>query len=508
MNKKNFWLGFWLILVLAFLQRIIPLRNNNFYFTMDQGNDAVHVREIWFRGQLLLLGPETGLPGLFAGPLWYYFIGFGYFLFGGHPFGGLLMVILLNVSLVGIVMTKIKKEVSSSWAIFVGACLQTSWWFYDTSRYAFNPFPLVFLAFMLIFSLIDFLAGKEKGYLWAAVFVGLGFNTEVAGSMAFAFFLIFIGLWSVIKKRSSWKNIFLGWVIVGLFFVPHLLSETSSGFSQTHTLLNEIGNPNGIFSERTFAVITPRFLTVVSRSILRQVPEIGFLSFTLIVLLVFKKWGTKRKINSFTKRFVSLSLALLIISWLWFSSNKGWQDWQTVYLSPLIFVSFLLLLHELKKEIALALFLVSLISHLLIMKDRYLEYLHPKADPSLLTNELQAIDWVYQESGGKGFYVYSYLPSVLDYPYQYLFWWYGRQKYGYLPCEYASFPNAPGLFVPNKKYYERPQKPCTDLRFLIIEPDENTINQDQWLSAISQNTKLLEATTVGQIKVEKRLILK
>ena len=39
-------------------------------------------------------------------------------------------------------------------------------------------------------------------------------------------------------------------------------------------------------------------------------------------------------------------------------------------------------------------------------------------DPSLYKNEISAID-----------YVYTYLPSVYDYPYQYLFWWYGQKKY-------------------------------------------------------------------------------
>lgn len=508
MKKNKFFLiGLGIILLFAFLLRIVPVLGNNFYFTMDQGNDAVHVREILERHQILLVGPETGIQGLFAGPLWYYFISIGYAIFGGHPAGAVFMLILLNTALTGILMWKVRKEVSNTWALLVGASLQTSWWFYDTSRYGFNPFPLVFLSFILILLLVDFIGGSKKSYLLAAIFVGLGFNTEIAGSMALAIFYFLIGTWSVFKRRMPWKNLIFGALILGIFLIPHVVTEITSRFSQTQTLIKEFGDSSGVFSERNFDTLTPYFLKVISRSILRQIPEIGVLIFTLIVLLASKKWQTKKKINKFVKRFVILSIVLILVSWFWFGSNKGWQDWHTVYISPLIFVSTLLLLHEFKKEIALPILILSLVFHTLIFKDRYLEYLKPTNDPSIMSNELKAIDWTYEKAAGQGFYAYIYLPSVYDYPYQYLFWWYGRGKYGYLPCEYSSFPGSPGIFIPGKKYYQQPQRSCSNLRFLIIEPDENIFLQHQWLDQLRQDTQLVEETMVGKIKIEKRLIL-
>src|SRR5689334_5830320 len=86
-SPRKFTLFAILILIFAFVVRIIPLFKNNFYFTMDQGNDAIHAREILVRHKLPLLGPETSIFGLYAGPAWYYFIALGYFLAGGHPAG-------------------------------------------------------------------------------------------------------------------------------------------------------------------------------------------------------------------------------------------------------------------------------------------------------------------------------------------------------------------------------------------------------------------------------------
>jgi len=507
-QKKIFFLALLLIFLLGLILRILPTRDNNFYFTMDQGNDAVHVREILERKEILLLGPETGLKGLYAGPLWYYFIAIGYALFHGHPFGSVFMLILLNLSLIWILMWKVGKELSLLWAVIVGIALQTSWWLYDTSRYGFNPFPLVFLSFMMIFALIDFLRGKDKSYILAAIPIGLAYNTEIAGSIAFTLFYLLVGLWAIFKKHTSWKLILTGILVIGLFLMPLFINELTSGFSQTHTLIKEFENPAGVFSEQLFHVITPRFSKIISRSSLRQIPEIGILIFTLLVVLVSRKWATKRKINLFIKYFVLLTLILLATSWLWFSSNKGWQSWQTVYLSPLIFVSFLLLLFELKIFIALPLLTISLISHFLIFQDRYAQYYKPADDASTLKNEISAIDWVYKQAEGKGFYVYNYLPSVYDYPYQYLFWWYGRGKYGYLPCEYSTYPNTADLFVPGLKYYQEPKRECSNLRFLIIEPDKNREIQNIWLNGVRKDTILLEEDKIGDISVEKRQINK
>src|SRR5258708_35578862 len=53
-----------------------------FYF--DQGRDALTIRQI-LQGSLVLIGPTTGIAGLFRGPFYYYFLAPGYFLGGGDP---------------------------------------------------------------------------------------------------------------------------------------------------------------------------------------------------------------------------------------------------------------------------------------------------------------------------------------------------------------------------------------------------------------------------------------
>ena len=514
MDKHRFYF-FWLILFFGLAIKILPLLGNNFYFTMDQGRDAVYTREIINRQQIILEGPETsGIKGFFTGPLWYYFISLGFFLFRGHPLGAVFTLILLNTTVTGILMWWLAKRGSPSLALLIGFSLQFFWPFYDSSRYGFNPFLLVPLAILLILLLTDSLGGKKHSFLLAAIPVGLAFHSEVAGAIVFFFLYFLTGLYLTIRRKISLRTIFLTITLVLVFFLPHLISEINSGFPQTNTLLWELGNSQGVLSGTNFRFIAQKFLELLKESI---IPQSALLSLVFLAVVTFSLIRSCRRhvstyhVSLITShpslipyRFPFLTLLLWLLSWLWFGSNKGWQAWHTVYLPPILFISIMLVLSTLPRKISLPIFLILFVSQFFFFKYQYFKYLSPSDDPSLLKNELTAIDWVYQKSNGKGFYVYNYLPSVLDYPYQYLFWWYGRNKYDYLPCEFSSYPGSPKLFVPGNKYYENPKRECTNLRFLIIEPDKNIVVQNEWLTSISQNTYLIGETKIGQISIEMR----
>ena len=503
------WFNVLLVVILGLnlILRLLPAQGNNFYFTMDQGNDAVHVREILVRHPLPLLGPETSIFGLYAGPLWYYFIAIGYWLFAGHPFGAVFMLILLSTVTLAIIVTRIAREVSPKYGVIVGFVLLTSWWFYDPSRYAFNPFPMLTLATVLIFWLGDSFRGQWRKYLFSAGIVGLAFHTDIASALALMLFYLLVSGILLVKHRIKRAHFLTALAIISLFLLPHFMSEIRTNFSQFHTLVKAWRDPSGVFSQGQLKEVSNRFYIIISRSTYRQTPEIGVLLFCLALIQVFRRRSTTTASTTFVRYFIILTLLLFATSWLFFITSSGWRDWQTSFLSPLVFLSFLLALTQIPKPIATVLLAMSLYSHVRIFAIRYAQNFLPTDDPSLLVNEISAVDWVYQKANGDGFTVYAYLPSVYDYPYQYLFWWHGLEYYHYLPCEYASYPGSPKLFLPNSQSYSQPTIPCTNnFRFLIIEPDKNTTTQVTWFNAITQNTALIEETNIGKIKVQKRLI--
>lgn len=478
--------------------------SNSFYFTMDQGSDAIQAREIWKGYRPALLGPETSIFGLYAGPLWYYFISVGYFFSGGHPAGPVVLLIVLNTFLTFLIIRKVAKDVSPGVGLLVGALLQISWWFYDSSRYAFNPFPNTFLGFMAIFCLVDFLKGEKKKYIYAAIFFGLFFHTDLASALAVNIFYLGFGLYALLTSRLKVKDFIWANLVIFLFLTPHLASELISGFSQTHTLIKELHNPNGAFASGQFSRISRNVFLVVSRSIYRQIPEIGFLGVVMVIFLFIKK-SVLKSVRPFTQYFILISIGLLLTSWFFFATNLGWRDWQTSFLSPLIFVSIILALTELKMYLLVPLLLLTIISHLQIFGTRYRQYLFPNDDPSILANEMRAIDWAYSQTKDKSYSVYVWIPSTFDYHYQYLFWWYGKNRYGYLPCEMNTFPGSPKTYLPRGfERYEKPKGKCpSKTRVLIMEPGENNYIEKTWYDDITENSNKITETRVGKLRLEK-----
>jgi hypothetical protein len=102
-------------------------------------------------------------------------------------------------------------------------------------------------------------------------------------------------------------------------------------------------------------------------------------------------------------------------------------------------------------------------------------------DKSNLRNEIETIDWVYQKAQGKGFKAYNYIPSVYDFPYQYLYWWHGTKEYGYQPDVVTYLDNVPEYIKDNDKFFNAKKKAEEGIIFLIYEQDENQQRLDAWL---------------------------
>ena len=494
-----------LIILFGFTIRIIPLFDNNFYFTIDQGYDAVNAREIFSRGQILIRGPETSIHGLFAGPLWFYFLALGLFLFSGHPAGGVIILIILNLFLTTLIILVIKKEISSTLSLFVGLFLQIYWYFYDTSRYAFNPFPLVFITFCIIFFLQKALKGQQKFFLFAAVFVGLSFHFEIAFAIVLALLYVAIGLFLYLKKHLSFTKILLGLAIIFIFLLPNIYVDLTSSTSEFEVFKAQLQEKDTVFLGNSFIPVLSKMAYIIGRS---AIPQNYYFGLAICSITVFLFWKTNpRRKHLFIYHLFILSGLLLMISILFFGTNKGWNEWRMVGIPILLFFTLLLIISTISSRYKLFLYSIVFLAHSFFFITRYTEYLKPQNDSSMLNNQLSTIDWIYSSAHGEGFSVYIQLTAVYDYTYQYLIWWRGLNKYGYLPCEYSTYPDSPeDIIIPGWKYYQSPHK-CSSLRYLIIAPDKSFAPDQNWITGTTRSTKLLDSHKIGRINIEKRELL-
>lgn len=490
-------LFFFSILFFACLIRLIPGLGNHFYFTIDQGRDAVTVRDI-LHGHFTLLGPQTSVEHIFHGGLWYYMLVPFYLISGGSPFGGVLLMILISITTLALSF-RIGKSFAAGFPTLLLLTIFIP--FYETSRYSFNPFFLPLCAMVLVLGLSKVKKNKSLMLYIAACAVGLTFHADLMVFVPFAVFFSVVSSFFLFKKKTTFEDIFLSYVIVFLFVIPHLISEFLTGFSQWKALLHFLGSDDSTFHV-TFGeqvlFVGKTFLTLIGEVVFPFIPWLGSAGFFGICVALFIKF---KKFHTFSW----LSFALVFLSFVWFCTNSSMRPWHLVFVGTILLMSLIFELSRLPRTLFFAAVTVLFLIQSSFATITIASYISDQNDEGLLSNQLKTIDWIYGQAGEKGFRVYTYVPSVRDYHYQYLIYWRGLNKFGYLPCEYTTTPgiSASG-YIPHVKEYQSPQKPCTDQFFLVMEPAVTQSLQDSWHEQVSQDSTLLSTQRIGEVIIEHR----
>lgn len=498
--QKLFWTLLVLLLIIFAFIHIYAIYPANFHFTVDQGNDAVRIRDLLDNPRFIVRGPETSIRGVYTAPLWYYFIAIGFLTFNSNPIGPVYLMILLNLVVIAIAVLFLRKRIGDYYALLIGGSLSFFWPFFETALWSFNPFPLVITCLSLVIFLtlsVEIEKGR-KYYIFALISVLLAFNLDLAGAAVFLLIFLGLGIWLVFKKKLSLTSFFIigailpGVAILGVayyfFTVLHFIHGAGSG----HGL--------GVFASTNFQEMS----RVFSELIANVVFPLHFYAGIFLYAAVVYGWLVSKRRNKKSKVFIYLTFILLIVSFIFFSSNHGYRSWHIVYLSPLLFIGFALMVLDFKPIIRRIILLLVIGSNLFHFINRYQTHMEYSPDASMLYNEGAIIDWIYTHSDNDGFNVYTYTDTFYDYPYQYLFWWYGRKKYGFIPCEYANYPKSPKeTYVPGYMRYTEPKKGCDWNRFLIVESETNGQDNKDWIDEFRNSIPLVDTTTIGKVRIEK-----
>ncbi|KKU90718.1 MAG: hypothetical protein UY23_C0008G0003 [Candidatus Jorgensenbacteria bacterium GW2011_GWA1_48_11] len=111
------------ILAIALLIRVYRIGELlGFYF--DQGRDALVIWDFWKNGKLFLIGPTTGIEGVFRGPWYYWLIAPFYILGKGNPVWPSVFLSLTTV--VGVFLAyKLAEKLGGKWAGFIASFFGT-----------------------------------------------------------------------------------------------------------------------------------------------------------------------------------------------------------------------------------------------------------------------------------------------------------------------------------------------------------------------------------------------
>ncbi len=456
-----------------------------FYF--DQGRDALVIWDLWHKYKFFLIGPTTGIAGIFRGPYYYYLIAPFYLIGGGNPIWPSVFLSLTTVVAVVFIYYLGAKIQSRATGIIAAIIASFSFYIVLASRWLSNPTPMLLLSMILVWAMLK--VTEEKKWAWPVIALVSGLSLFSFGSSGEFFYfpalLIFV-IWQR-KNFPDRKNLIISIVLFFITFAPLLIFD----LKHEHILLNNfmqtfVGEGSFkkvtkfIFEERTkfyYDVFTNKIFE--SRGIveIRVLIALTILFFAFLPKLI-KKPGVK---------ILLLLLISPIIGLYFYQGNYAvvYDYYMTgYYLIFLLLVA--VLLGKLWSDNLGKIFVLYFLYLFLTSNINVLQYkLGDRADsPQSIAfiNQKQAIDWIYQDAKEQPFNEDVYVPPVIPYAYDYLFTWYGEVVHG-----------------------REPEGGRVDLLYTLYEVDgPHPERLDAWLARQKGIGKVVKTAHFGGITVERR----
>ena len=485
-------------------------------FYYDQGRDALVVWDLWHEGKPFLIGPVTGLRGIFLGPFYYYLIAPFYLIGKGNPVYP--AVFLAFVSCVAILFLYIAStKIHSRTAGLIAATIAAfSYKIFTHSRWLSNPNPILLTSVIFFWSLWeiennnkDLKIKGQKINFWGiveALMVGLSLQLEAASAFFYilVIFIFFIwhytnrcrtfslkGLVAILKEiRDDKLTLLVSFFVIVLTLVPQI----AFNFRHDNILLNNFKDL--FFEEKAFRGLTKFVLEERTKYFWRVFSTLFFDGrerfATLFITISFSMLIAS--FNKFKDKVLPLFTIFIlppVVGYYLFQGNYG--NIYDYYMSGYYMIFILLFsigMAELwRKKLGFLIFLAFFYHFFSLNKVLIGNYLTatPATRPIALEDEIAAVDFIYNDAKveREPFNVDVYVPPVIPYSYNYLLVWRGKIICGDDLC---------GMVEEEK-----------DVVYTISEPE--TIHLDRWenWSKRYEDTTSLEVVEkFGQVMVQKR----
>lgn len=480
------------VILISTVIKIIEIKDYNFPFTMDQGRDMTDIRQMVVIHTPRLVGPTTSINGVLLGPFWYYFNLLPFVVTGGNP-GAIVIWQIIWYQLACVLLYYVLSKKSQTLALFTSIMLLMAPFGFNTARYFWNANSMPIFT-IIFFALLFWSINSKNKYFALAVglIAGIAMQIEAAFGIIFFPFLFIFYLFT----REKFKTIFWTTVGFGLTLIPQVLFEIRHGFIMTKILVGEFSGKGEMLGEK---------ITLVERLVQRgehlinlvrnssHLPENLVFAISAISLIMVIIIGLRKKADM---RLWATIFFVMITCIFYIIFPQKLKIWYTLGFSvPIILIvsffgeylwkskyTFFKVIPVVIMVLTIVLTIKSQLDYMRIMKNL------SGNDPSNLQNEIKAVDWVYEKAAGRGFNLYSYLPSVYDFPYQHVFWWYGTSKYNYQPAEISYLPKQPEYINRGDLAWTKKRDLDDDqLTFLIMENDrEQPKRQEAWLGNFSK----------------------
>lgn len=518
LKKHRIGIILFAITILAFILRMIYFGDATFGY--DQARDAFVGTAIFTRDHIKILGPSSDIKGLFHGSLYWYLTAPFYYFSHGDPLYARMFLVIVNLANIFFIYFFSKKLFRNTFVALTSAFLfAVSFEAVQYARWISNPSMALLTVAGFYWGLWLTISRKPYG-------VGLMF-LAAAASMQFEIFLVYLSVFSVFglgyyltKAKLKTLIIKANYYLFGgalLLYAPFGIAELKFKFQAMKGLLSffthgssEVKDANFLFAKLA------RFIDSLYGNISANIINFNLWYATgfFAILSLFVLWTvlSKRK-----KRGVVIFLFLWMISpglfYIFEKNNSYFLNIGNIY--PLIMLTSFALWSLIKKIpralqviIAVAVLGTILLSngHLIVENNKHGETLLSVQTNITLSGEKEALDWMYTQSNGKPFSVNAVTnPLFINTTWAYLFDWYGKGKYGYMPS-WFGYPQT-GNYGDGVVYSPETEK-AGRLHFLIIEPITGIPFEHilAYRRLEDQRSTLLETRKIEGFVVEKRVM--
>lgn len=472
------------LLLALFLGAYFRFKNIGYdlVFNYDSARDMLVVRDLVVNHKLTLLGPTTGIQGVFLGPIYYYLLAIPYILSGGNPVSGAIMMAIFGIVTIFLGFYLFRKIFRSTKLGIISAYfIAFSPLLISYSRFPLNtnPFPMVILLFYFFLYRIG--QGRTRYLPLVCLLLGISFSLEAATAIFLIPTVALFIIWN--KIRISLKNYVASISVLIACFLPQIFFELRHNFLMANSLIRyfnskeSFGSINAPFvKERLLYFFDNIKTTLIVREELFKGQSfiITVILLLSLLILVYKSIKNNKDILAYRLVFVWIFVSL---TGLLFYKNSIW-GWYMIPLFPVFAALPVVLFKSLPSIFSFLLFsLIIFANSQMWLKP---SIVNDKTRWVLLRDQKKAVDYVYKSSNGLAFNAYVYVPYVIDYPYQYLWIWYGNQNYHLMPS------------LQEEKFY-----------YLIAEPNRTQPDLRQsWLKSYGQN-----GTKVSEIEIDPGILV-
>lgn len=443
-EKILFIILIFLILFLSLFPRAVDTLNQNPIFGFDQGREYLAARNIVVNHKLMLIGTElgagsAGISGLFHGPIYYYFLTIPFILFNGNPAGGIWLMLGFGLSSILFGYYLGRKIFNNYIGILIALLMSISPILIAQSRFLWSPNPPTL--FILLSFYFTYLLSQNKKNLFiflAAFFAGFVYNFEMAIAIPLSLALFIYSIYILRKEFNKYLYLILGYLLV---FSPMVFFEIRHGFMGLKGIINYLFSHKENPSFNLSSVLDHLQSFIFNFKDTFPINNFYFALCFFILILTLTVYFLRKEKNNDLKYFFSFLFFLTPINFFVFSflKNTVWSYYLTdLSLSYILLLSYVIFSLYNKKH-----YKFSFISPILIIvllsfglssaiKTSIYDY-SDYGGVAKLKGKIYAIDYIYKDANGKPFGLLVFSPPVYTYPYDYLLWWHGEKKYGYIP---------------------------------------------------------------------------